>query len=157
MGFWDLHTLATPALYALTLAFALVSGLIPFVLNIEVYLVAVAALTKASPVAIVGLTTLGQMAAKYLLYLTGSGALNLKFIKREKMDKAAAALQKRRGGTFSLVAFSAVVGLPSFYAVSLLAGAMRVPVVQFMVVGTIGRLIRFGAVYLMPGLFQHAK
>ena len=50
MDFSSLSTLSTVALYAATFAFAFVSGIIPFVLNIELYLLAVAALTDASAV-----------------------------------------------------------------------------------------------------------
>ena len=44
----SLAELGTAALLAATFAFAFVSGIIPFVLNIELYLLAVAALTDAS-------------------------------------------------------------------------------------------------------------
>lgn len=154
---WDPQSLTGPALYAATFVVGIVAGLIPFVINVELYLVAVAALTNASPVAMVGLMTLGQMIAKFLLYLAGKGALNLRFIRRERMERAAAAFDKYRGHTLGVVAFSAVTGFPPFYAVSLLAGAARLPAASFLVVGTVGRIIRFGAVYAAPWYFQHPQ
>ncbi len=154
---WDLASMGTVVLYTVSFLMAVVSGLIPFVINIEAYLIAVAVIAHASPAPMVGVVTAGQMGAKLILYLTGMGALNLKFIKREKMEKAAAAFDKHRAHSMSVVAFSSLTGLPPFYAVSLFAGALRLPLAQFMVVGTIGRIIRFGAVYLAPGLFHLAR
>jgi membrane protein YqaA with SNARE-associated domain len=157
LGSWDLASLTTPALYIISFLVAVASGLIPFIINIEAYLIAVAAIAHASPVPMVGTVTAGQMTAKLILYLTGKGSLNLKFIHREKMEKAVAAFEKHRGHSMAVVGFSSLVGLPPFYAVSLLAGAVRLPLVAFMVVGTIGRIIRFGAVYLAPALFHLTK
>ena len=150
----DLHALGTPALWVLTFVIALVSGLIPFVLNIELYVLAVAAFTNASPTAIVGLTTAGQMLAKYILYLAGQGALNVKWIKRSAMSKASEAFAHRSGSALTVVGVSSLTGIPPFYGVSLVAGTLRLPLVPFLVVGTIGRIVRFGACYLAPGLFR---
>jgi membrane protein YqaA with SNARE-associated domain len=150
----SLPALSTAALWAATFFFALTSGIIPFVLNIELYLLAVAALTDASPVAIVGLATAGQTLAKYILYLVGRGALNLKWVKRGAASKAAGAFAKRPGSGLSIVAFSSVVGFPPLYGVALVAGTLRLPVIAFTVIIIIGRLIRFSGVYLAPGLFR---
>ena len=154
MDFSNLSSLSTAALWAATFAFALVSGIIPFVLNIELYLLAVATLTNASPAAIVGLATAGQTLAKLLLYLVGKGALNIKWVKRSAASKAADAFAKRPGSGLSIVAFSAVVGFPPLYGVSLVAGTLRLPVVAFTVIIVVGRLIRFGGIYLVPELFR---
>ena len=64
------------ALYAATFAMALVSGVVPFVINIEIYLVGVAALSRAPAPAIVGLAVAGQMLAKTVLYQAGKGGLS---------------------------------------------------------------------------------
>jgi len=157
VSFSDLPALSTAALWAVTFLIALVSGLIPFVINIELYLLAVAALTKASPVAIVALTTAGQMLAKFILYLVGRGALNWKWIRRGAASKAAEAFAKHPASGITVVAVSAVTGFPPFYGVSLMAGTLRFPLVAFLTVGTIGRLLRFGAVYLLPSLFHFSR
>jgi membrane protein YqaA with SNARE-associated domain len=157
MGFGDLASLTTPALYAVSFLVAVVSGLVPYAFNIEAYLIAMAVIAHASPAPMVGTVAAGQMTAKLLLYLVGNGALKLKFVRREKMDRAAAAFERHRTRSMGVVAVSSLVGLPPFYAVSLLAGALRLPLVRFMIVGTIGRVIRFGAVYLTPGLFHLAR
>ena len=154
MDYSNLSSLSTVALYAATFGFAFLSGVIPFVLNIELYLLAVAALTGAPAVAIVGLATAGQTAAKLILYLVGRGALNLRWVKKSASSKAAAAFAKRPGGGLGIVAVSSVIGFPPLYAVSLLAGTLRLPLAAFTVIIIVGRVIRFAAVYLAPSLFK---
>jgi len=150
----NLSTLSTAALWSMTFLFALISGIIPFVLNIELYLLAVATLTDAPAAAIVGLATAGQTLAKVILYLVGNGALNIKWVKKSASSKAAGAFAKRPGSGLSIVAFSAVVGFPPLYGVALVAGTLRLPLVAFTVLIIIGRLIRFGGIYLVPELFR---
>ncbi len=154
MDYSNLSSLGTIALYAATFGFAFVSGVIPFVLNIELYLLAVAALTDAPAAAIVGLATAGQTSAKLVLYFVGKGALNVRWVRKSASSKAAGAFAKRPGGGLSIVAISAIIGMPPLYAVSLVAGTLRLPLTAFTVVIIIGRLIRFAAVYLAPALFK---
>jgi membrane protein YqaA with SNARE-associated domain len=149
-----LPALSTAALFAATFAFAFVSGIIPFVLNIELYLLAVAALTDASLVPIVGLATAGQTLAKVILYLVGKGALNIKWVKKSASSKAADAFAKRPGSGLGIVALSAVVGFPPLYGVALVAGTLRLPVVAFTAIIIIGRIVRFTGVFLAPELFR---
>ena len=146
----QLRDVGTAALWGGTFVFALVSGVVPWVLNIEVYLIAVATLTDASPVAIVGLSTAGQSLAKYILYLVGKGSLNISWIKRSASSKAAEAFTKRPGSGTAIVAVSSVTGFPPLYGVALIAGALRLPVVSYLVAITLGRIVRFGACYLAP-------
>lgn len=154
MDYSNLSSLGTAALYAASFGLAFVSGVIPFLVSIELYLLAVAAFTDASAVAIVCLVTLGQTAAKLVLYLVGRGALNLKWVKKGAASKAAGAFAKRPGGGLGIVAASAVIGFPPLYAVALVAGTLRLPLVAFTLIIFAGRLVRFSAVYLVPGLFK---
>ena len=154
MDYSNLSSLSTVALYAATFGFAFLSGVIPFVLNIELYLIAVAALTGAPAAAIVGLATAGQTAAKLVLYLVGKGALNFRWVKKSASSKAADAFAKRPGGGLGIVAVSSVIGFPPLYAVSLVAGTLRLPLAAFTAIIIVGRVIRFAAVYLAPGLFR---
>jgi membrane protein YqaA with SNARE-associated domain len=154
LDFSNVSSLGTAALYAATLTFAFVSGVIPFVLNIELYLLAVAALTDAPAPAIVGLATAGQTAAKVILYLVGKGALNIKWVKRAAASKAMGAFEKRPGGGLGVVAVSSVIGFPPLYAVSLVAGTLRLPLAAFTVLVGAGMAIRFAAIFLFPGLFK---
>ena len=64
----DLPAMSTAALRAATFFLAFGSGIIPFVFNLELYLLAVATFTDASALAIVGLATAGQTIAKFLVY-----------------------------------------------------------------------------------------
>ncbi len=154
MDYSNLSSLGTAALYAATFGFAFVSGVIPFVLNIELYLLAVAAFTDAPAAAIVGLATAGQTAAKLVLYLVGRGALNVRWVKKSAASKAAGAFAKHPGRGLGVVALSSVVGIPPLYAVSLVAGTLRLPPAAFTLIIVAGRLVRFSAVYLAPGLFK---
>jgi membrane protein YqaA with SNARE-associated domain len=146
--------LGTAALWATTFVLSFVSGIIPYVLSIELFLVAVATLTDASPVAIVGLSTAAQTIAKYILYLVGKGTLNVSWIKRGATSKTAMAFAKRPGSSLGIVAASAVLGFPPLYPVSLAAGALRLPLIAFVTIVTIGRIVRFGAIYLAPDLLE---
>ena len=93
------------------------------------------------------------MLGKFALYEAGRGALNVKWIRRGAASKAAGAFAKRPARGLTVVAVSAVTGFPPFYGVSLMAGTLRLPLAAFMTIGIIGRIIRFGVVYLAPGLF----
>jgi membrane protein YqaA with SNARE-associated domain len=148
--------LTTLGLYAATFLMGLVSGVVPFVINIEVYLVGVAALSQAPAPVIVGLATAGQMSAKFLLYQAGNGALNFRFIRWKRREAAARTFEKYRAHSFAVVAVSSLTGIPPFYGISLAAGALRLPLASFLIIGTLGRIVRFTVVYLAPG-WLHLK
>ena len=154
MNAFDLPATGTAALYAATFLLALGSGLIPFVINTELYLLGVAALTDASPAVIVALATSGQMAGKFAVYQAGRGALNVGWIRRSASSRAAIAMNRRPANALAVVALSSVAGCPPFYAVSFLAGTLRLPLAAFLAIGITGRVIRFAAIFLVPGLFR---
>lgn len=154
MDYSSLSAYGAAALWAATFAFAFVGGVVPFVLNVEIYLLAVAALTDASPVPIVGLATAGQTLAKYVLYQVGRGSLNVRWVKKAAASKAADAFARRPGGSLTVVAASASIGFPPLYAVALMAGSLRLPQAAFLIIVIVGRVMRFGAVYLVPELFR---
>jgi membrane protein YqaA with SNARE-associated domain len=58
------------------------------------------------------------------------------------------AAQRRRLAVDSIVFVSASVGLPPFAVISLLAGQVGMSLPRFLVIGSVGRLIRFSAVAL---------
>ncbi len=135
-----------------TFLLSFVSGLVPLV-NTEAYLLSVSALWPASKtLAVAAAATLGQMAAKCLLYLAGGGLLRLHLRGSwAGFTTLAERLGRSRSGT-ALVFTSAVTGLPPFYAMSVAAGLLRFPFGWFLAAGLAGRLIRFGAVFLLPRL-----
>ncbi len=133
-----------------TLAAAFLSGFVPFV-NIEAYLVGAAALLPNSPpLVVVVAAALGQMAAKALLFLGGRGLVSLPTHLRERALAASARLGTRRSP--ALVFTSALTGLPPFYVVSVAAGLLGFRAGPFLLAGFAGRLLRFGAVFALPGL-----
>lgn len=142
-------------LYLTTYIVAVISGFIP-VVNIEVFLVWVAALTpRSQAVGITLLATLGQMTAKTLMYLAGAGILKISLKKPGKKLQAVqmkmAAWQHRMG----LFLFSsASLGVPPFYVVSIASGVCRVPIAVFIIWGLVGRLIRFAVAVFFPHLLK---
>jgi membrane protein YqaA with SNARE-associated domain len=56
----------------------------------------------------------------------------------------------RRGA----ILLSATVSVPPFYAVSVAAGLIRAPLVEFMVVSMVGQSVRFGLVWAVPQIAQ---
>jgi membrane protein YqaA with SNARE-associated domain len=150
----DLPALSTAALWAATFLLALGSGLIPFVINTELYLLGVATLTDASPVAIVALATSGQMLGQFAVYQAGRGALNVGWIRRGAASRVASAFAKRPTNGLAVLALSSVTGFPPFYGVSFMAGTLRLPLAGFLLIGTVGRVLRFGAIFLVPELFR---
>ena len=142
-------------LYLTTYVVGVVSGFVP-VVNLEVYLVWVAAITPTSQAAaITVLATLGQMTAKTLMYLAGAGVLKISV---RKPGQKLLAVQKKmaqwhhRLGLF--IFLSASLGVPPFYVVSIASGICRVPVAVFAVWGLAGRLVRFAVVVYFPHLLQ---
>jgi membrane protein YqaA with SNARE-associated domain len=53
-----------------------------------------------------------------------------------------------------LVGLSALTGLPPFYLLSIAAPALGVRFRTFLVMGLAGRLLRFGALVLLPGFLS---
>ena len=52
-----------------------------------------------------------------------------------------------------MVGVSALVGLPPLYAVSLMAGVLRLPLARFMVVTAVGRVLRFALIFYAARYF----
>ena len=136
------------------LAVGVVSGLVP-VVNTEAYLLAVAVLApRDALLPAVVLTTLGQMAAKWLLYLAGRGAASPRLLgnRAGRLGDLKKRFERAPTGASALVFASAVTGLPPFYFVSVAAGSLRFSLARFLLVGGSGRLLRFAAVVALPGL-----
>lgn len=123
-----------------------VSGVLPLV-NAELVVVAAAAALPAVGVPLVAaVSTLGQMSTKTTLFALARWAPSrLPIRAREAVASAAAALERRGHAVSSLVFASATTGLPPFYGVSLASGALGMPLGRFVVVGGLGRFLRFGA------------
>lgn len=121
-------------------------------INVELYLVSVSALApQAALLPVVAAASVGQVAAKVLLYGVGRGALRLPtFRDGGRVTAAVERLRNARGGAYSVVFAGALLGLPPFYAVSVAAGVLRIRLSAFVVLGLLGRLLRFAAIFMLP-------
>jgi membrane protein YqaA with SNARE-associated domain len=147
---------ASLGVYLATLVVCFISGFVPLV-NAEIYLVSMAALTPTSalvPLALLAMA--GQMGAKVMLYYAGQGVIQLKVLDRARprMESLRGKLEgaPRRVDLFMLG--SASLGLPPFYVVSILAGAARVHLGRFIAVGSLGRFLRFSFTLGIPYLLK---
>ena len=130
-----------------------VGALIPFV-NTELYLIAAAAMApRALWVPLVVSGTVGAMVGKVVLYHAGRGVVHLP---GERVQRGVEAMRTRLEARPTvgklLYAASATAGIPPYYVVTVAAGAMRMNFTFFLVVGFVGRLLRFSVVVLLPQL-----
>ena len=139
--------------YAASFVVGFVSGLVPFV-NSELYLVAVSPMVaRHSLLPIALLSAAGQMVAKTILFYAGRGVFN---INMGKIEKKIEAVQKKfqdwENKVDALILLSAFVGLPPFYVVSVVAGALKLHYIRFLVAGIVGRSARFVVIIYFPQL-----
>lgn len=139
-----------------TFAVCIAAASIP-VINTEIYLIGVASLV--SPVTIVPLAiaaAAGAMVGKLGVYTLGrfGGASAHKRLPERWRDRYASLSDavSERDSVQAVVFVSALVGLPPFYLMSLLAGALRVSLAGFLAVGFVGRALRFGTCLAVPQL-----
>ena len=129
------------------LAISLTSAVVPWV-NAEVLVVSLATVadTRVELALLVLIVTVGQMAGKCVVYWAGRrGAARPSPRVAVVLERWRARLTGRRWAALGLVFASSSLGVPPFYLMSLLAGAMRVNFAHYLLWGTAGRLVRFGA------------
>jgi membrane protein YqaA with SNARE-associated domain len=149
------HILSHYGLYLTTYIVGVISGFVP-VVNLEVYLVWVAAFTASSQGILISiLATLGQMTAKTMMYLAGAGVLKISY---KKPNEKLRAIQMKLAGwkhRISLFLFlSAFSGIPPFYLVSIAAGVGKIPFMPFVIAGLAGRFLRFTLTVFFPHLLK---
>lgn len=146
---------AALGIYAGTLVVGVLSGLVPIV-NGELFLIGVVLLTGQlwPALALAVLVAVGQMIAKVILFKAAHGATELGKESRlgRKIEAARAKIDKWREKPLAITFVSALTGLPPFYIVTLLAGALGVRFKTFLILGIIGRVIRFVALALIVHL-----
>lgn len=133
------------------------SGLVPF-LNSEIFVIALAAMTDspADLMLIAGLGSIGQILAMLILYASGGGVLNVRFLRAQsarrqaKLDRLRERMTRYQGSVYSILFLAASTGLPPVYMVSILCGLLRVNLWRFVLVGTSGRLLRFAILVWCP-------
>lgn len=128
-------------------------ALVPF-LNTELYLIGASAIApRALWVPLVVAGTAGAMAGKVLLYFAGRGVVKLPAGRMQAgLQKMQTRMEEKPLAGKLLYAVSAVVGFPPFYVTTVAAGAVEMNFVFFLVVGFLGRLVRFAAVVALPQL-----
>jgi membrane protein YqaA with SNARE-associated domain len=144
------------AAWLTTFAVCVAGSIIPLI-NTEVYLVSAVALSPDGwVIPLVLAATFGQMTGKVVMYYAGRGVVHIPYERvRTRMVAMQARLQARpRAGAAVLLA-SATVGLPPLYVVSIACGAVRMNLLAFFVIGTVGRLVHFAAVAAIPQLVKH--
>jgi membrane protein YqaA with SNARE-associated domain len=98
------------------------------------------------------------MAAKTLVYLgsrTAEPAIPARH--RAALQRVRALLLRRRRVQLLTVLVSAVGGVPPFYLVTVCCGVLRLPLRDYLVVGAVGRGLRFAALALLPQLLGAAR
>jgi len=133
----------------LVLGFA--SALVP-IINLEAYLAVRAAVADVDAVWLLALAAaVGQMVGKFIWYQLGASSLSWAWVRRKvEKPKARARLELWRTRTHDrpvlaggLVLVSAVVGLPPFAVLAVLAGQLRMNLLLFLTLGLLGRWLRF--------------
>lgn len=143
---------AALGIYAGTLVVGVLSGLVP-VINGELFLIGVVLFTGQlwPAIALALLVAAGQMIAKVVLYKGVERASEAGKETRfgAKLAKARAKIEKWQDKPYAVTFISAITGLPPFYLVTLIAGALGVRFRTFMILGSIGRVVRFIALALI--------
>ena len=139
------------ALWFTTFGVCVAGAVIPFI-NTEIYLLSVSAL---SPRAFVGplvvAATIGQMVGKVFMFYGGRGLLRLR---SPALHERVAGIRRRldshpRAAKLVLLS-SATFGLPPLYLMSVACGTIGMSVISFFLIGTVGRLIHFAVVAMVP-------
>jgi membrane protein YqaA with SNARE-associated domain len=127
------------------------SALVP-VINIEAYLTVRAVVADLGSVWLLGfVAAVGQMIGKLVWYHLGASSLSWGWVRRRiETPKALARLELWRRRTDErpllaggLVLVSALTGLPPFAIIAVVAGQLRMRLGVFLVLGLLGRWLRF--------------
>lgn len=128
-----------------------VSAVVPWV-NAEIVLLSFTA-TAPSPAAmaiLVIVATAGQMTGKLALYAAGrqgSRASSPRIVRLLEVWRPRCMANPARADRLVLV--SSTIGFPPFIMTSLLAGALGMDLVRFVIAGSIGRLLHFGGIAML--------
>lgn len=137
--------------FATLLVLGFTSALVP-ILNIEAYLAVRAAVTDVGSVWTLSfVAAVGQMGGKLIWYRIGLSSLGWGWVRRKvETPKAQARLELWRARTHDrpvaagcLVFASALVGLPPFAVLAVVAGQLKMNLALFITLGLAGRWLRF--------------
>ena len=137
-------------------AAAILSAIFPWIAA-EAVLIAFLALahSPAQVAGVVVILSVGQMAGKAIVFW---GARRGRWGQGHSSGLAARwkeRMTSRPQQASSIVLLSSIVGFPPFFLITFAAGAFGVSFQRFMVAGTTGRLVRFGALAFLPHAIVH--
>jgi membrane protein YqaA with SNARE-associated domain len=140
-------------LFALTLAFGMVSSVIP-VFNMETYIVVAYAKSSHSALALAVVGSLGQNVGKLVWYYICRQSVDIPWFRRRletpkrqaQLVRWSEYIQGRPALSGLLTFLSALIGLPPFFVMAMVAGTLRMNVVVFFVAGLAGRTLFFWAI-----------
>lgn len=144
-------------LWVTTVVIAGLGSVVPFA-PIEPFLLGLGVIAPpAMRVPLALAATVSHMAGKALLY-AGSNEVtrHLSTRRQQAIERARTRLSRNRWYQYLTIFTSAIAGAPPFYAITVAAAIVKVPLVPFIAVGTVGRACRFVALVLAPELFRSA-
>jgi membrane protein YqaA with SNARE-associated domain len=131
----------------------IISAILPWV-NSELLVASIPAVAMSRTVAtnLMLMVTAGHMTGKTFIYWTSRAGSRILQPRIERaVSRWSEKLRTRPRRAVLLLLVASTVGLPPFYVMTLVAGALRVNFVIFIVTGTVGQLIRFSAVLMLSG------
>ena len=145
------------ALLAILAGLCIIGGLLPFSPMEAIIVGLCVAVPAPLLLPVLAVATVAQMSSKVLLY-AGSRAGRRALGERHKkaFDRASSKLTGKRSLRIATTFGSAVVGLPPFYFLTVAYGALRLPIGEYVVAGTAGRVIRLVAMVMMGRVFVPA-
>jgi membrane protein YqaA with SNARE-associated domain len=135
-------------------ALTVVSAIVPWV-NAELIVLSLPVLapSRSTLALLLLVATAGQMTGKVAVYWAARGGARVpsprvaRLLERWRPRFAAS-----RRSAAGFVVLSSAVGIPPFFVTTLAAGALRMNLTEFIAAGTCGRLLRFGALVVVPDL-----
>jgi membrane protein YqaA with SNARE-associated domain len=131
-----------------------VSAVLPWV-NAELIVLSLPAVapSKAALLVLVVIATAGQMTGKCFVYWAGrKGNKVLPAKAGTLLEKMKTRFSSSPSKAAALVLVSSLVGLPPFFLITFVAGALKMNFLVFLTAGTTGRLVRFGLLVTLPQL-----
>ena len=143
------------ALCLSTLVGCLLGSFVP-VINTEIIVLTAAASAPAHLLLpLILIASSAQMVAKCALYFAGSGLMRMPRGRlTRKVEAALLQAQSRRGASSAVLFASASTGFPPFYVMSVASGALHIGFKRFVILGFIGRTLRFTALVMVPYLIK---
>ncbi len=140
-------------IYGTCMALAVLSAVFPLV-NAEVVLLGYVLAARSDwreALLFAAIMAVGQMVGKAGMYWFGRGAARVPSERtRRSLARWEARLARSKHSVLLFVLLSASTGFPPFYVLSVLVGTLRVNFWAFLVIGLVGRLVRFGLIALFP-------